>query len=943
MEARNTKGEDALEVFAAWLSGREQGDASTFADLLGRHPDLATDLEELHATRARLADAGEPDPSKRSSPAFSSPSARIAELAARAGSFGRYEIEGEVARGGMGAILRVWDEDLRRHLAMKVVLGEADLAVRLGTRPENPRVLARFLEEAQVTSQLDHPGIVPVHELGLDSEGRVYFTMKLVEGRDLKRILGLVFEGREGWNETRALGVILKVCEAVAYAHKKGVIHRDLKPANVMVGSFGEVFVMDWGLARVLDRKDTHDIRIAPESATSPESTSSDSPVLTMDGDVVGTPVYMPPEQAGGEVEKLSPRSDVYSIGAMLYHLLARQMPYVPPGAVVPNRAVLVRVLTGPPRPLHELNPAVPAELAAICEKAMARDPGERYADTLALAEDLRAYLEHRVVGAYETGAVAELKKWIGRNRALASALAGLVLSLVVGLVVSAFLYVEAKHEKARADTQAAEASQRTDDVLALSAIQDLEDLVTRADAAWPPTRERIPVYESWLADARVLLDGKPGDPAKGIKAKPGVRDHERKLAEIESRGRARPQVSSAEQPPGEMDGWEFDSTQDRWWHAQLGRLVAKLKAFEDPETGVRGSGANPEHGWGVEKRLEFARTIDERSLTGAAASRLWSEAVASIADRGACPAYGGMKIAPQLGLVPIGRDPASGFWEFADLATGEPARRGEDGKLVLAEEMGIVFVLLPGGSFWMGSQADDPDKPGFDPGSASEERPVHEVTLAPFFLSKYEMTQGQWLRAAGTNPSANRPGEVRWGHQFSLLNPVDEVSWTDCARVMQRFGLEIPTEAQWEYGARGGTTTVWWSGSDPESLEGCANLADRYCKENGGPSGWSYDEWLDDGYSNDSPVGSFRANAFGLHDVVGNLWEWCRDPFGKYSIPERAGDGERTSGNAGRHAFRGGSQSDTALNARVALRQGFASLSQDGSLGLRPARAVDP
>src|SRR6185369_17422856 len=107
--------------------------------------------------------------------------------------------------------------------------------------------------------------------------------------------------------------VILKVCEAVAYAHKKGVIHRDLKPANVMVGSFGEVFVMDWGLARVLDRKDTHDIHIAPQSATSPESTSSDSPVLTMDGDVVGTPVYMPPEQARGEVEKLSPRSDVYS------------------------------------------------------------------------------------------------------------------------------------------------------------------------------------------------------------------------------------------------------------------------------------------------------------------------------------------------------------------------------------------------------------------------------------------------------------------------------------------------------------------------------------------------------------------------------------------------------------------------------------------------------
>jgi len=169
----------------------------------------------------------------------------------------------------MGAILKVWDEDLRRSLAMKVILGKGDGAIGGETPPVDRRLLARFLEEAQVTGQLDHPGIVPVHELGLDAEGRVYFTMKLVKGRDLKQIFELAFEEREGWNETRALGVILKVCEAMAYAHKKGVIHRDLKPANVMVGGFGEVFVMDWGLARVLGQKDTHDLRLQPVAATS--------------------------------------------------------------------------------------------------------------------------------------------------------------------------------------------------------------------------------------------------------------------------------------------------------------------------------------------------------------------------------------------------------------------------------------------------------------------------------------------------------------------------------------------------------------------------------------------------------------------------------------------------------------------------------------------------
>ncbi len=131
----------------------------------------------------------------------------------------------------------MWDEDLRRNLAMKVILGKGDHIT--GETPSvDSKTLGRFLEEAQVTGQLDHPGIVPVHELGLDDQGQVYFTMKLVKGRDLKAIFDLVHEGKEGWTQTRALNVMLKVCEAMAYAHSKGVIHRDLKPANVMVGKY---------------------------------------------------------------------------------------------------------------------------------------------------------------------------------------------------------------------------------------------------------------------------------------------------------------------------------------------------------------------------------------------------------------------------------------------------------------------------------------------------------------------------------------------------------------------------------------------------------------------------------------------------------------------------------------------------------------------------------
>src|SRR5262245_47470813 len=462
----------AEELFADWLAQRAgDGSAEDLESLCRDHPKEAAELRRLwvywEGLRSVLEKAGlasgprslaekiqerfgsgvDPNVSLDAGEAAVPPSdALLKRLAEHTLKSSRYKLHGEIARGGMGAILKVWDEDLRRNLAMKVILGKAEPTSEGKTPPVDRRLLARFLEEAQVTGQLDHPGIVPVHELGLDQDGRVYFTMKLVKGRDLKAIFDLVFEQKEGWSETRALGVILRVCEAMAYAHAKGVIHRDLKPANVMVGSFGEVFVMDWGLARVLGRKDTQDIRPRQEGSGGADSVvttvkkdvrapDSDSPLLTMEGDVMGTPAYMPPEQARGEIERLSARSDVYSIGAMLYHLLARRPPYVPPQARLSNLELLRLVLHGPPRALHGINRDVPAELAAICEKAMARDPASRYADTLALAEDLRSYLEHRVVGAYETGAWAETRKWVQRNRPLAASIAAALGILVLGIV----------------------------------------------------------------------------------------------------------------------------------------------------------------------------------------------------------------------------------------------------------------------------------------------------------------------------------------------------------------------------------------------------------------------------------------------------------------------------------------------------------------------------
>ncbi len=379
----------------------------------------------------------------------------LERLARRHGTFGRYALKSEVGRGGMGAVLRVWDEDLRRHLAMKVVLPDGTLPPTPAQASPDPRLLGRFFEEAQITAQLDHPGIVPVHELGLTNDGRVYFTMKLVQGRDLHRIFELSRAGGEGWSLTRAVGTILKVCEAMGYAHHKGVVHRDLKPSNVMVGNWGEVYVMDWGLARILGRLDSHDLRPEVEKRSTgseirsgrEEARESDteSPLLTADGTVLGTPAYMPPEQAAGKIEEVNVRSDVYAVGAMLYHLLAGHPPYFHAKPLV-RRAVLLAVLQGPPPSLFRLDPDVQPELAAICEKAMARESAERYAAMSELAEDLRAFLERRVVHAYETGALAEFKKWVARNRTLAATILTAIV-LLLGGSSAASLVLAGKNE----------------------------------------------------------------------------------------------------------------------------------------------------------------------------------------------------------------------------------------------------------------------------------------------------------------------------------------------------------------------------------------------------------------------------------------------------------------------------------------------------------------
>jgi len=445
---------------------------------------------------------------------------------------GRYNVLGEVGRGGMGAIFKVRDEEMRRTLAMKVVLNPGSSKDPTVADDLDDARIIRFLEEAQVSGQLEHPGIVPVHELGLDEEGHLFFTMRLVKGRTLEDIFELAQKESEGWNLTRALGVIQKVCEAMAYAHEKHVMHRDLKPANIMVGRFGETYVMDWGLAKLLDREETDEDRreiarftqasLLTSERSDESGESMASPFATLDGSVVGTPSYMAPEQAMGKTDEIGPSCDIFSAGAMLYHLLTGEMPYVKKGAKIPPSTVLQWVIDGSPKPIAELAPNAPGELVAICEKAMARDASARYGTMLELADEIRAFLEGRVVQAYETGAVAEFRKWIGRNRGFAAAASIAAITIVGALVWNGWSQAQANERLSKLNTSLDEAGQVAERARERAEASETEALASAeaartsaAEAEWQGYAANIAAANASLdlaaaTDARRRLDASP-------------------------------------------------------------------------------------------------------------------------------------------------------------------------------------------------------------------------------------------------------------------------------------------------------------------------------------------------------------------------------------------------------------------------------------------------
>ena len=598
---------------------------------------------------------------------------------------------------------------------------------------------------------------------------------------------------------------------------------------------------------------------------------------LTATGQVIGTLAYMAPEQAHGAVVEAA--ADQFALGAMLYELLTDELP-LPVRGRLPHEALrAVSDCTWTPPSRHE--PGLAGDIEAILATALAPEPNRRYPGIGAFADDLERWLAGKPIVARAPSRFSGARRFVRRNPLLIGATAVVLVLLGAALAVTVQASLDGRRESEVAGL--------------MSDLALINKLERRVDDLWPAHAAMLPELDDWIASARGLssrLDRHRAEYA-GLTRAGGA-----------SRTAVETELGSA-------------------WLVELSReLIEMIEALVAPG--------------GLLEAMESRRVAAAqlRTHTIDLHAHAWTQAIARVSGDAR---FDGLTLVPQEGLVPLGADPVSGLEEFGMYASGTiPGRGSEGGRVVPVVGDALTLVLIPGGTFWIGGQKLDAAAPNHvgDVPLYGHEGPPFELRLDPFLISKFELTQDQWVRLVGVNPSDWEVGSEFSGVTIGPLHPVEGLSWERALEVLPRFCMTLPTEAQWEVAARGGSP---WARIFGPTLVDCIEYVNwnSHHRDRFEPG----QDVPDDGYATHRPVGDLGANGYGLHDVLGNVWEYCRDTYkvDYHKLDHADGDGLVITVPDGDVARRGGGSALPAPATAVYARGDKRFDGRDALTGLRP------